>query len=648
MKAFIRNRVGQIVFPSNFFPRLDFSVFDSLPQLEAVIHRDFEAKAPTGTDLLARAESGAYSGRFELLRDLALNLLWVDRFAITMYERRPTRWRDVPRRREDLFLPLLTPWVDGERKVAAIDACYRSLRPTWDATIEDQIFGMIFDVFRHRRFHATELPAIPPTVSQALAEPTRLTIQLADYDPDYPTCTFDAIVDCHHVVPELEALLRQAMVLHNQYPWPRARARLQHVGQLRPDDFVVVLHPRSDEVGEFIRRVRSGHATRPAPPAPAASVRPLAPYPALDVRERFGILPRIEALGVYRGEVECTNADLIRNSAYNWSPMSADEIRDKTGIETRRYTELGLDHTALLAARAALDKACRGPGEIGAVLFCSCTNPRLLPSMATWLSGELGIYQTHASYDLVAACAGLPYGLAEAVRLLQEVNRPVLLVCAEKFSDKIGTVRPSRMIFGDAATALVIGPAPAGTASDLEVLQTYASGPMSEVDSIIWPNPAFDNNVTVYGPEVRALAGRYLKQMINELRELPPPAGGSGSLLDSIDLIVPHQANQMMVVQLAREAGVGAERLYFNIARVGNTSAASIPLALYDAVKEGVIDRRLRVFAPGFGAGAVAGYAVLQVDPAIVAPESSANAVTIAARPVRSTSSDDARAAFGG
>ena len=63
---------------------------------------------------------------------------------------------------------------------------------------------------------------------------------------------------------------------------------------------------------------------------------------------------------------------------------------------------------ALLAARAALNKARRDAADIGAVLFCLCTNTRQIPSMATWLSGELGIYQTHASYDLVAACAGLP------------------------------------------------------------------------------------------------------------------------------------------------------------------------------------------------------------------------------------------------
>jgi len=220
----------------------------------------------------------------------------------------------------------------------------------------------------------------------------------------------------------------------------------------------------------------------------------------------------------------------------------------------------------------------------------------------------------------VAACAGLPYGLSEAVRLLQEVERPILVVCGEKFSDKIGTVRTSRMIFGDGAAALVIGPAPAGAPPDVEVLQTYASGPMSEVDSIIWPNPEFDNNITVYGPEVRALVKRYLGQMLGELRALPHPEGKAGaSLLDAVDLVVPHQANKTMVVSIAEAAGVPADRLYFNIDKVGNTSSASIPIALHDAVREGVITRRMRIFAPGFGAGAVGGYAVLRVDPAVIA-----------------------------
>jgi 3-oxoacyl-[acyl-carrier-protein] synthase III len=299
--------------------------------------------------------------------------------------------------------------------------------------------------------------------------------------------------------------------------------------------------------------------------------------------------------------------------------MTAQEIEDKTGIRQRLYTELDLDHMALLAAQAALDKAGRRPGEIGAVLFCSCTSAKMMPSLATWLSGRLGMFQTQTSCDVVAACAGLPYGLAEAVRLLQEVERPVLVVCGEKFSDKIGTVRTSRMIFGDGAAAVVVGPAEDGAAPDIEYFQTYASGPMSEVDSIVWPNPDFDNNITVFGPEVKALVKRYLTQMIRELGALPHPDGGGRSLLEAIDLVVPHQANKTMVVHYAKAAGIDPARLYFNIERVGNTSSASIPLAIWDAVQEGRIDRPMRLFAPGFGAGAVGGYVVMRLDPAIVA-----------------------------
>jgi 3-oxoacyl-[acyl-carrier-protein] synthase III len=122
----------------------------------------------------------------------------------------------------------------------------------------------------------------------------------------------------------------------------------------------------------------------------------------------------------------------------------------------------------------------------------------------------------------------------------------------------------------------------------------------------------------VYGPEVKALVKRYLTQMIGELTALPHPDGGAGTLLDAIELVVPHQANKTMVVTLAQAAGIKPEQLYFNIHRVGNTSAASIGMAIRDAVREGRIKRSTRVFAPGFGAGAVGGYVVMRVDPAVV------------------------------
>ena len=617
-KPFVINRHNRLVFPSNFHGDLDFSVIDTEEQLSAVVRRDFEAKAPTGSEVISRIEAGSYPNRYELLRDVALNLFWVNRYAMTMYDKRPTRWRDVPRQRDDVFLPILQPWQDGDSKVAAIAAAYEGLPARWDDETENRIHEILFDVFRHKLAHATELSAIKPTVAEILSDPTNLTFCLSSYNADYPVYSYEEIIDCSEEVPELEALHRMAQVLHNQYPWNRADARLEEIGKIGDDEFVVVLAPRNSDVQRFIQRAKGGGVARRRP-TPRSEVVRGAPVPPLVVADRYAIMPRIEALSVEKGEVVCSNDDVIRNSAYSWSPMSSAEISRKTGIESRLYTARDLEVLALSAATAALERAGRKPQEIGAVIFCSCTSTRLLPSVATWLSGQLGIYQTHASFDLVAACAGFPYGLTEAIRIMQDVQRPILVVFGEKFSDKIGSVRTSRMIFGDGAAAVVLAPARAGEAADIEVLQTYASGPVSEVNSIIWPNPEFDNEITVWGPEVKSLVERYLNQMMDELRVLPGPNGGA--MVEAVDLVVPHQANRTMVTTLATQAGLKEDQLYFNIDRVGNASAASIPIAIHDAVADGVIDRAMRVFTPGFGAGAVAGYAILRIDPDIVVPE---------------------------
>jgi 3-oxoacyl-[acyl-carrier-protein] synthase III len=648
VKPFVVNRHGRLTFPATVLGELDFTVLQTLEQFTAVIGRDFEAKAPTGTDLLDRISAGRYTSRYELLRDLAQNLFWVSRYSITMFDKRPTRWRDLPRRRDDVFLPVLTPWEDGEAKVTAVHDAYRALPVSWHAETEDRVFELLFDVFRHKRHHATELPALKPTVAELAATPDALTWVLPAHDPDYPTFSLPEILDADAPVAELEALTRWAMVLHNQYPWRRADAELRPVGSIGDDEFVVALHPRNRDVTAFIERARTaGHGAAPrVPDRPAQPPSPpVRPYPPVRVREAFRVLPVLEALAVVRGELACSNTDVVRNASFSWSPMSAAEISAKTGIDERRYSERGLEQLALDAARAALAHAGREAAEIGAVLVATCTSDRLIPSVACWLSGQLGIAQTHASLDLIAACAGLPYGLAEAVRLIQEVERPVLLVCVEKFSDKIGAVRTSRMIFGDGAAAIVVAP---GERADVEVLQTYASGPASEVNSIIWPNPEFDNDITVYGPEVKSLVQRYLDQMLGELAEQPDPDRPDRPLLDSIELIVPHQANRTMILNLAGKAGLSADQLYFNIGTVGNVSAASIPIALADAVRDGVISGPTRVFAPGFGAGAVGGYAVLRVDPAIIAPERAPAAATPAApRLDLPTTSDDVRVAFG-
>ena len=303
-------------------------------------------------------------------------------------------------------------------------------------------------------------------MAEFIDQPGALTFVMPGYDPDYPVFTTEQIMDAHEDVPELEALERWAMVLHNQYPWDRSGTELRGPGEIGDDDFVVAFHPRTRDVHGVHRAGQAPAGRRrglPARPGPRKSIRSR-PIPRCGCGRRSRSSRRFEALAIVRGEHVCTNDDVIRNASFSWSPMSAQEIAAKTGIEQRYYTSREPEELALHAARAALAKSGRSAAEIGAVLVSTCTSNRQIPSMACWLSGELGLRQTHASADMVAACAGFPYGVSEAIRQLQEVRRPVLLVCVEKFSDKIGSVRTSRMIFGDGAAAMVIGPAAAGQA----------------------------------------------------------------------------------------------------------------------------------------------------------------------------------------
>ncbi len=664
VKPFRLNRSGRLVFPSSIFVDLDFSVVSDLGHLQAIVRRDFEVKAPTGAEIAEKAGVGGYRNRYELLRDLGLHLFWANRFALLMYDKRPTRWRDVPRTRDDVFVPLMTPWKDRRSRADAVQEAWGRLPARWSDTTESELFDILFDVFSNKLYLAAELPPIKATIAEALADESGLCTVLDDFDPDHRRYSVDEILDVSEQQPELESLRRWTMVLHNQHPWDRSKARLASLPALQPDDVVVVFHPRNRDVLDFINRVREGRSLPGRQDRPDPPVEPIRPLPPVVVPTATPVQPRVESLAVRKGEVVCSNDDVVRNAPPSWSPMSANEIVAKTGIRRRRYTEETLEHIALEAARAALEHSGRRPEEIGAVLVCSCTSNRLIPSMACWISGQLGITQTHASADIVAACAGFPYGMAEAIRLLREVERPVLVVMAEKFSDKIGSARPSRMIFGDGAAAVVVAPAADGERGDVEVVQTYASGPFSEVNSIIWPNHDFDHDITVYGPEVKALVKRYLDQMVAELTALPSvngavPGDGGGrsegaSLMDDIEMIIPHQANKTMIIDIAEPQGIPASDIYFNIAEVGNASAASIPIAISDAVHEGVVTRPSLIFAPGFGAGAVGGYLVMTIDPEIVAPEVVAAAPTAAVSPERirdggpHSSMDDVEAAFGG
>jgi len=170
MKPFVINRHGRIVFPGNFYPELDFSVFDTLEQFTAVITRDFGDKAPSEADLVTRIRAGHYQNRYEVCRDLALDLFWVNRYALTMYDKRPTRWGDLPRHREDIFLPVFKPW-DKAAITKAIEEAYQALPPMWDADVEDESFRILLNVFRNKLSAGGFVHASKPTIPEVLALP---------------------------------------------------------------------------------------------------------------------------------------------------------------------------------------------------------------------------------------------------------------------------------------------------------------------------------------------------------------------------------------------------------------------------------------------------------------------------------------------
>ena len=166
LKPFVINYHGRIVFPGNFFPELDFSVFKTLKQFAAVIRRDFGEKAPTDVEIAAGLKAGEYKSRYDLCRDLALNRFWVNRYTFTMYEKRPTRWGDLPRLRDDVFLPVYRP-RDAGAIATAIEVGYRVLPPSWDEELEDRSFGILL------KFFATDLARVGSSGPSVLLSPKR-------------------------------------------------------------------------------------------------------------------------------------------------------------------------------------------------------------------------------------------------------------------------------------------------------------------------------------------------------------------------------------------------------------------------------------------------------------------------------------------
>ncbi len=283
-------------------------------------------------------------------------------------------------------------------------------------------------------------------------------------------------------------------------------------------------------------------------------------------------------------------------------------VMERTGISERHIagpTETTCSMGAA-AARIAMQRAGVQPGEIDVIILSTATPDRLLPSTAVDIQAELGATRA-AAFDISAACCGFLYGLTMADALIQSgAAETVLLVSSEKMSAITDwTDRATCVLFGDGAGAAVLRRSQKGRG----ILSTFMRSDGTLADLLYRPaggattpmSPAVlearTHLVHMAGREVFKHAVRSMAESADRALDLARINGGD------IDLLIPHQANLRIIEATAKHASIPMSKVYVNVDRFGNTSSASIPIALDEATQKGLIGEGSLVLMVAFGAG---------------------------------------------
>ena len=310
---------------------------------------------------------------------------------------------------------------------------------------------------------------------------------------------------------------------------------------------------------------------------------------------------RITGTGSHLPPQRVDNAELAERLAADGIETSDAWIVERTGIRARHFVAPGVQTSdiAVQAARHALEAAGRRPEEIDLVVLATSTPDMVFPSTACIVQRKLGIHGG-AAFDVQAVCTGFVYALALADSMIRTgLASRALVIGAEVFSRILDFKdRTTCVLFGDGAGAVVLeaSDAPGILASEL-----HADG--RHVDILCVPGQVAGGAVTG-DPFVRMDGQAVFKLAVGVLdsvsRSVLAKAGRSAQ---SIDWMIPHQANLRIMHSAARRLGVPAERLVVTVDEHGNTSAASIPLALDVAVRGGRIARGQSVLLLGVGGG---------------------------------------------
>jgi 3-oxoacyl-[acyl-carrier-protein] synthase-3 len=323
---------------------------------------------------------------------------------------------------------------------------------------------------------------------------------------------------------------------------------------------------------------------------------------------------RITGTGSAFPEARISNHELAQQLARLDIATSHDWIFERTGISERRYADLTRESEqnsslAAAAAREALEMAGRKPLDIDQIIVATCTPESLIPSTACWVQKKLGAHRAWAT-DINAACTGFIYGLAIAGRFIQAGDTHTALVIGSEvlhpFLD--WKDRASCILFGDGAGAAVVESVEEGNSRKILAHYLHSDGRLGKLLHI----PAYDTTwdhafvleengtnrkMVMNGREIFKAAVRTMTQCAHRVMEK------AAIPLDAIDWFVPHQANQRILEAVANRLAIPFDKVLINVNKYGNTSAATIPTILDEAVRDGRIQEGQLLLLDAFGAG---------------------------------------------
>jgi 3-oxoacyl-[acyl-carrier-protein] synthase III len=302
----------------------------------------------------------------------------------------------------------------------------------------------------------------------------------------------------------------------------------------------------------------------------------------------------IKSVGVYLPKTVLTNAELETRM-----DTSDEWIRSRTGIRERRIEQdLGLMSSDIgtNAAREALARANLTVDDVDGIIAGSIYPDAQLPAMACIIQKKLGVKNGFA-FDITAACAFFPFGLITAANMIESGQaKNILVIGAELCSRAVDwTDRNTCVLFGDGAGAMLLS----GTEDPNRGFVTGALKSRGDLDEILYMNAmgSKDAYLRMEGTQVFKLAVSEIPNITIDALEK------AGLTTDDLDLLVPHQANIRILEGAAKRLKISTDKIMINVHRYGNTSSASIPIALYEALEEGKLKKGNLVAFAGIGAG---------------------------------------------